>query len=108
MTHLEIFFLTQARGAKTDLAKIVGVSKTWISQIISGKMQPSAQLAIKIELATGVTREQLRPDLFGNGVHMEPRVAVPVPHQPRSEMAKQEPSEGGSVAVRVDDHSPAL
>jgi DNA-binding transcriptional regulator YdaS (Cro superfamily) len=102
MNHLQIFFLTQERGAKTDLARIVGVSKTWISQIISGKMQPSAQLAIKIELATGVPREKLRPDLFG-GVQTESRVEVSVPDQPRSEVAQQEPAGSGGVAVRVDD-----
>lgn len=113
MTELEIFFLTQERGAKTDLAKIVGVSKTWISQIISGKMQPSAQLAIKIELATGVPRGKLRPDLFGNGrivrkVPVERRVEVPVPNQPYAEVALQEPSGGGELAVRVDDGLPAV
>ena len=107
MTHLEIFFLTQERGAKTDLAKLVGVSKTWISQIISGKMQPSAQLAIKIELATGVPREQLRPDLFG-GVHIESRVAVSVPDQPLPQVANTEQGRGESVADRVDEQAPVL
>jgi DNA-binding transcriptional regulator YdaS (Cro superfamily) len=107
MTHLEIFFLTQERGAKTDLAKMVGVSKTWISQIISGKMQPSAQLAIKIELATGVPRELLRPDLFG-GVHIQPRVAVPMPDQSLSQVAQA--GQGGSEEVvgRVDEQAPVL
>lgn len=107
MTHLEIFFLTQERGAKTDLAKMVGVSKTWISQIISGKMQPSAQLAIKIELATGVPREQLRPDLFG-GVHIQPRVAVSVLDQPLPEVANTEQGRGEGLAHELDEQAPVL
>jgi DNA-binding transcriptional regulator YdaS (Cro superfamily) len=107
MNHLKIFFSTQARGAKTDLAKEVGVTKTWISQIISGKMKPSAQLAIKIELATGVSREKLRPDLFG-GVHMEPGVEVSLPDQSRPEVAYQGPASGGVMAVRLDDGLPAV
>jgi DNA-binding transcriptional regulator YdaS (Cro superfamily) len=107
MTHLEIFFLTQERGAKTDLAKMVGVSKTWISQIISGKMQPSAQLAIKIELATGVPRELLRPDLFG-GVHIQPRVAVPMPDQPLPKVADAGQGRGEGLAHELDEQAPVL
>ena len=65
--NLKDYFAGQPYGAKVSLARKIGVSKTWMSQLISGKEQCSPQLANKIQEATNgaVTREDLRPDIFG-------------------------------------------
>lgn len=64
---LEEFFKDKPRGAKVALAKNLGISKTWLSLIISKRKLPSPDLACDIELLTGrkVKRAELRPDLFG-------------------------------------------
>jgi DNA-binding transcriptional regulator YdaS (Cro superfamily) len=62
---LEQYFAGQHRGAKSELARELGITKTWLSLLISGREVPSATLAIEIERHTGVSRKHLRPDLFG-------------------------------------------
>jgi len=49
------------------MARHLGITAEWLSKLISGKVQPSPALAKRIEEATQglVTREDLRPDLFG-------------------------------------------
>lgn len=53
--------------AKTTLAETVGVSRAYLSQIACGFRQGSPRVAIAIEEATdgAVTREEIRPDVFG-------------------------------------------
>jgi DNA-binding transcriptional regulator YdaS (Cro superfamily) len=60
------YFKTQPRGMKVEMALEVGISKTWLSLLISKRRKPSPTLAIAIEKATKgkVRREVLRPDLF--------------------------------------------
>ena len=60
-------FKDKPRGAQVELARKLGVSKTWMSLLVSGREVPSAGLALMIEKFTKgqVTRKSLRPDLFG-------------------------------------------
>jgi DNA-binding transcriptional regulator YdaS (Cro superfamily) len=48
-------------------AKNLGITRTWLSLVISGRVQCSAELACKIERLTlrEIKRRDLRPDLFG-------------------------------------------
>lgn len=64
---LEEYFRDKPRGAKVDLARGLGISKTWMSLLTSGRSVPSPELAHLIERLTRgqVTRKELRPDLFG-------------------------------------------
>ena len=66
MTLME-FFEGKPRGAKIELARKLGISKTWLSLVISGRQLPSPELARDIEINTGrkVKRADLRPDIFG-------------------------------------------
>jgi len=61
------FFLEKPRGAKAEMAKKLGVSKTWMSLVISGRYLASPELSVAIERYTKgqVTRKILRPDIFG-------------------------------------------
>jgi DNA-binding transcriptional regulator YdaS (Cro superfamily) len=61
------FFVGKPRGAKIELARKLGISKTWLSLVISGRQLPSPELARDIEVHTGrkVKRADLRPDIFG-------------------------------------------
>ncbi len=64
---LKEYLETIPRGAKLEMAKKLGISKTWMALIISGREVPSAGLAVNIHQITKgkVSREELRPDLFG-------------------------------------------
>lgn len=64
---LQEYFADKKRGAKDALARELGISRTWMSQVISGREVCSPELAVEIERLTGgmVTRKDLRPDLFG-------------------------------------------
>ena len=61
------FFEAKPRGAKIAMAKKLGVSKTWLSLVISGRQMPSPELSGAIERYTKglVKRTTLRPDIFG-------------------------------------------
>ena len=65
--NLRHYFSEEPRGAKIEMARHLGITAEWLSKLISGKVQPSPALAKRIEEATQglVTREDLRPDLFG-------------------------------------------
>lgn len=65
---LEEYFEDKPRGSQVALARQLGVSKTWMSQIVTGRQMPSAGLALMIEKFTNgkVKRKTLRPDLFGD------------------------------------------
>ena len=67
MMTLAEFFVGKPRGAKIELARKLGISKTWLSLVISGRQLPSPELAHDIEVHTGrkVKRADLRPDIFG-------------------------------------------
>jgi DNA-binding transcriptional regulator YdaS (Cro superfamily) len=64
---LQEYFADKKRGAKDALAKDLGISRTWMSLVISGREVCSPELAVEIERLTdgAVTRKDLRPDLFG-------------------------------------------
>lgn len=66
--NLTEFFNTKPRGAKLAMATKLGVSKTWMSLIISGRKLASPELSGAIERYTKgqVTRKTLRPDIFGD------------------------------------------
>jgi DNA-binding transcriptional regulator YdaS (Cro superfamily) len=65
MTLVE-YFNSLPRGAKSAMAKELGVTKTWIALLIAGTRRPSAALAVQIEQYTrrAVKKRELRPDLF--------------------------------------------
>ena len=65
MTLVE-YFSSLPRGAKSAMAKDLGVTKTWIALLVAGTHKPSAALAVQIEQYTrkAVKKKELRPDLF--------------------------------------------
>jgi DNA-binding transcriptional regulator YdaS (Cro superfamily) len=64
---LKDYFKNKPRGAKSEMADKLGITRTWMAQLISQSVVPSATLAVAIhQLTEGqVSRECLRPDLFG-------------------------------------------
>lgn len=67
MTLFE-YFDGKPRGAKLAMAQKLGISKTWMSLILSGRQLPSPELCMEIERYTKgqVRRKTLRPDIFGD------------------------------------------
>jgi DNA-binding transcriptional regulator YdaS (Cro superfamily) len=66
--NLNEYFQTLPHGSKVEFAKQLGITKTWMSLITSGRRVPSGPLCYLIErISHGkVTREELRPDIFGS------------------------------------------
>lgn len=66
--NLKTWFLDKPRGAKAAMAVSIEVSRTWMSLMIAGTHRPSPELAIAIDRYTNgeVSREELRPDIFGD------------------------------------------
>ena len=64
--HLKQYFKDEPFGAKSEMAKHLGITGTWMGLLISKRRRPSPMLAKKIEKATQglVTAKELRPDLF--------------------------------------------
>lgn len=52
MMTLKEYFAQQGRGSQTELARAVGTSKGYLSQITKGERFPGRELAKKIEDAT--------------------------------------------------------
>jgi hypothetical protein len=50
------------------MARALGISKTWLSLVISGRQAASPELCVAIERLTKgvVSRRNLRPDVFGD------------------------------------------
>lgn len=59
-------YLNQEKGTAQKLAAVLAVSKSYLSQLASGKAALSAQRCVEIEEATNgaVTRRDLRPTDF--------------------------------------------
>lgn len=64
--NLTEWFLYQPRGAKSELAANLQISKNWMSRLVTGRAKPSPYLAIQIEGFTKgeVTRYELLPEVF--------------------------------------------
>ena len=64
--QLKDYFINKPRGSQVDFARSLGITKTWLSLIMSGRKVPSVALSIKIEELTKkkVKRKELRPDIF--------------------------------------------
>ena len=54
-----------AAGGQVALAKLLGVNPSLISQWVTGRLKVAARHCLAIEAATGVSRHELRPDVFG-------------------------------------------
>lgn len=54
-------------GTQQKLAELIGLSQQGVSYLLNEADVVSAEVAIKIDRATGgkVSKEKLRPDLFG-------------------------------------------
>ena len=61
--------LDQYRTAKgltqTQLADLLGISPAMTSMILSGARKPGFALAQHIEKVTGIPKQTLRPDVYG-------------------------------------------
>jgi len=54
-----------AVGGQVVLAKILDVNPSLISQWVTGRLKVAARHCLAIKAATGVSRHDLRPDVFG-------------------------------------------
>jgi DNA-binding transcriptional regulator YdaS (Cro superfamily) len=52
-------------GSQAKLAARIGCGQQTLSDLLNGKRRMSGDMAVLIEAGTGISRHQLRPDLFG-------------------------------------------
>ncbi len=52
-------------GGQVPLAKLLEVNPSLVSQWVTGRLKVAARHCLTIEKATGVSRHDLRPDVFG-------------------------------------------
>ncbi len=64
----------QAMGGQVPLAKVLGVNPSLISQWVTGRLKVAARHCLAIEAATGISRHDLRPDVFGPAPAADPDV----------------------------------
>jgi DNA-binding transcriptional regulator YdaS (Cro superfamily) len=64
---LQEYFLTKPRGTKVAMARGLGITKNWLSQLLNGSKVPSPALAVAIHKYTkgAVSKKDLRSDIFG-------------------------------------------
>ena len=51
-------------GGQAALARMLGVSRSTVNSWVKRRNRVTAETAKKIEVITGIKREDLRPDLF--------------------------------------------
>lgn len=63
---LKQYLAKQPHGSMTQMAKQLGITRTWLSLITNGHQPPSPILCVMIERLTQgkVKRKVLRPDMF--------------------------------------------
>ncbi|MCC6196770.1 MAG: helix-turn-helix domain-containing protein [Burkholderiales bacterium] len=54
----------QLAGGQTELARMLGVTQGMVWQWANGRRQVAAERVLAIEAATGVSRHDLRPDIY--------------------------------------------
>ena len=69
-------------GRQADLARHIGCAQQTVSKLLNGELPVSAEHAVAIDKATrgAVTKQRLRPDLFG----LAPLPGVAQPEQARA------------------------
>lgn len=55
---------TRIAGSQAALASQIGVSTTAVWKMLNKAQRASAEFVLKIEAATGISRHDLRPDLY--------------------------------------------
>src|SRR5690348_1150760 len=69
LSPFEAFDLAVTRaGSQSDLARICGCTPANISQLLQKRRELPAEYVLKVEAATGVSRHDLRPDLYPRGL----------------------------------------
>lgn len=63
--HIET--AVREHGSQAKLAAALGCSQQLVSQMLTGRVRVTAEMAVKLDAATGgkVSRHHLRPDIFG-------------------------------------------
>lgn len=73
--HPELAALQKAidrAGSQSELARLIGVSATSVWRMVNRAKRASTEFVLSIEKSTGVSRHDLRPDIY-------PRETVPQP-----------------------------
>ena len=68
MTQQELIeTAVREHGSQAKLAGVLGCSQQLVSQMLTGRVRITAEMAVKLDVATGgkVSRHDLRPDIFG-------------------------------------------
>ncbi|ROR03383.1 helix-turn-helix domain-containing protein [Desulfosoma caldarium] len=53
----------RAKPSRTEMARQLGISRQYLSEVLSGKIIPSVRLAIRLQREYGIDFLDLRPDI---------------------------------------------
>lgn len=86
-----------AAGSQSELARLIGCTPANIHQLLKARRLLSARFVIPAEFATGVSRHDLRPDLYPreedtSPVHETAQVPSAHPSAPAAQKAPQPPA----------------
>lgn len=90
--HIQLTALNRAievAGSQSELARAIGVSSTSVWRMVNRAKRMSAQLVLKAEAATGVSRHDLRPDLYPQETHPPAASVPPGPVSPGRAVASE-------------------
>ena len=59
-------YMDRSGERPSTLARRLGVEPSTVTRILNGERKPSVELAKRIENLTGISRAELRPDIFGD------------------------------------------
>jgi DNA-binding transcriptional regulator YdaS (Cro superfamily) len=92
-----------AAGSQSALAKVCGCTPANISQLICGRKVLPARFVLNVEAATGVSRHDLRPDLYPPGLGSGPYLD---PHERRWRDAERELADARSAIQEAPSPCP--
>jgi|LUMV01.1.fsa_nt_gb DNA-binding transcriptional regulator YdaS (Cro superfamily) len=78
---LELDSLNEAvriAGSQSELARQIGVAQASVWKMLHKAHRASAEFVLKIEAATGVSRHDLRPDLYPREDAPAPQAVLPI------------------------------
>lgn len=77
LTQFEALQMALAKaGSQAELARIAGVSTTAVWKWVQSSKRVPAEFVLKIEAATGVSRHDLRPDIYPREVMTDRHVGA--------------------------------
>lgn len=89
-----------AAGSQSELARLIGCTPANVHQLLKARRLLSARFVIAAEVATGISRHELRPDLYPADIPPPPVAQQPAGQPPASTPRPLEGEEAGGSSAQ--------